>query len=294
MIHRYPHGRAREECPERPGAFEAQTGKGAFFDEPRPHFLPDVGSLAGRNGSRRSPDDGIVAPEQLRPGAALAARAAVDEIAIAHRPISTGAAASRHRHADGFRLFGARRSCEVGFAPVVPPADLEILRAVNQPAGAFVDWAMEAASERGLLLGIAGIAAVYAGFRSSHRWLAAVLIFAAIGVADLASVRAVKPLAARARPCQEFTDVRTPEGCGAGKSFPSTHAADSAAAATVFAWALPRLSALGIVIAAAVGFSRVYLGVHWPSDVAAGWALGIVVGLFLVSLSRLRYLFVRR
>jgi len=177
---------------------------------------------------------------------------------------------------------------------VVPPADLEILRAVNQPAGAFVDWAMEAASERGILLGIAGVASMYAAFRSVHRWLAAVLIFAAIGAADLTSVRLLKPIAARARPCQELRDVRAPEGCGSGKSFPSTHAADSAAAATIFAWALPRLSVLGIALAAVVGFSRVYLGVHWPSDVAAGWALGTLVGVLLVFLARVRYAFVRR
>jgi undecaprenyl-diphosphatase len=104
----------------------------------------------------------------------------------------------------------------------------------------------------------------------------------------------LKPLAARPRPCQEFHDVRAPLECGSGKSFPSTHAADSAAAATVFAWALPRFSALGIVIAVVVGFSRVYLGEHWPSDVVAGWALGIVIGVLLIFLTRVRYLFVRR
>ena len=177
---------------------------------------------------------------------------------------------------------------------MVPPADLDILRSVNQPAGAMVDWAMEAASNRGILLTIAGLAAIYAAFRSVHRWLAAVLILAAIGVADLTSVRALKPLVARARPCQQFRDVRAPIECGAGKSFPSTHAADSAAAATVFGWALPRLSALGIAIAVVVGFSRVYLGEHWPSDVLSGWILGTAVGILLVFLTRLRYLVVRR
>jgi undecaprenyl-diphosphatase len=153
---------------------------------------------------------------------------------------------------------------------------------------------MEAASNRGILLTIAGLASIYAAFRSVHRWLAAILIFAAIGAADLTSVRLLKPLGARQRPCQEFRDVRAPMECGSGKSLPSTHAADSAAAATVFAWALPRFSALGIVIAVVVGFSRVYLGEHWPSDVVAGWALGIIIGVLLIFLTRVRYLFVRR
>ena len=45
-----------------------------------------------------------------------------------------------------------------------------------------------------------GLAAIYAAFRSVHRWLAAILICAAIGAADLTSVRLLKPLAARPRP----------------------------------------------------------------------------------------------
>ena len=67
-------------------------------------------------------------------------------------------------------------------------------------------------------------------------------------------------------------------------SFPSGHSANAAAAWFALAWILASLverralkvvvwSVAGLVVAI-VGVSRLYLGVHWPSDVLAGWAIG--------------------
>jgi len=62
-------------------------------------------------------------------------------------------------------------------------------------------------------------------------------------------------------------------------SFPSGHATTSFACATVLALALPRLRVPLVVLAAAVAWSRVYVGVHYPLDVLAGAALGVAIGM---------------
>lgn len=69
-------------------------------------------------------------------------------------------------------------------------------------------------------------------------------------------------------------------------SFPSTHAAISAAAATlIFYFSDSRLlRAAGIVVAILVGFSRIFVGVHYPSDILAGWAIGVTVSAISVKL----------
>lgn len=62
-------------------------------------------------------------------------------------------------------------------------------------------------------------------------------------------------------------------------SFPSGHAASAAAFATGVALEMPALAAPVGGLAAAVGASRLITGVHYPSDVAAGFALGAAAGL---------------
>jgi undecaprenyl-diphosphatase len=73
----------------------------------------------------------------------------------------------------------------------------------------------------------------------------------------------------------------------AGWSFPAGHAATAFAGAVALTYLWRRGAPLFYLLAAAIAFSRVYVGVHYPGDVLAGAALGSIVGLAWVAAFRL-------
>jgi undecaprenyl-diphosphatase len=81
----------------------------------------------------------------------------------------------------------------------------------------------------------------------------------------------------RARP-----DVAALVGRPLTSSFPSGHTSTSFACATVLGAFVPQLRVPFFVLAAAVGWSRVYVGVHYPLDVLAGAFWGVLVGLLVL------------
>jgi membrane-associated phospholipid phosphatase len=64
-------------------------------------------------------------------------------------------------------------------------------------------------------------------------------------------------------------------------SFPSGHATVSFACATVLSFYAPRAAPAFYVLAAAIAWSRVYVGVHYPLDVLGGAALGLGIAIAL-------------
>jgi undecaprenyl-diphosphatase len=77
-------------------------------------------------------------------------------------------------------------------------------------------------------------------------------------------------------------------------SFPSGHTATSFACATVLTAFVPRAAPAFYVLALAIGYSRVYVGVHWPLDVVGGAALGVATALLLLAGARRRSVRLRR
>ncbi|MCJ7429076.1 MAG: phosphatase PAP2 family protein [Candidatus Nanohaloarchaeota archaeon QJJ-5] len=81
----------------------------------------------------------------------------------------------------------------------------------------------------------------------------------------------LKEIIMRPRPSVAYREVLT-------SSFPSAHTALAFVNAVLLAWFYPRLRGWFILLATGVGFSRIALGVHYPSDVLAGLCIGTVVG----------------
>jgi len=110
-------------------------------------------------------------------------------------------------------------------------------------------------------------------------------VWIALGIADSVIRIGLKALVARHRP--ELWPHLISAG---GYSFPSGHALGTAAFFPVLAYSLFRKNRRNLIaafvcagaISLITGIGRLYLGVHWPTDVLAGWAIGL--GLAVVAI----------
>lgn len=108
------------------------------------------------------------------------------------------------------------------------------------------------------------------------RWLTVLL---ALGLADFTNTHLLKERIKRPRPCHVLAPIRlVPDYCGGRNGFPSNHAANGTAITVtmglLFGW---KIGIPAVLVAMLVGYSRIYLGVHFPLDVLCGFLWGTLV-----------------
>lgn len=144
----------------------------------------------------------------------------------------------------------------------IPPKPAKVLSAVE-----------EAAESTKLWCGAAVLMAATGGRRGRQ---AAVAGLAAVAVAQLLANGVCKQLAGRERPPEEWFPHDEVHDRPDSSSFPSGHTAAAAAFTAAVAPAWPAAAALCAVPAAMVALERVQSGAHYPSDVVAGAAIGLL------------------
>ncbi len=127
--------------------------------------------------------------------------------------------------------------------------------------------------------------------RFSYQFIKILLAFGLlIFIADFGSVHLFKEVFERARPCYFLENIRVVDGCGGPFGFISSHASNSFALAFFMAllfrnfWGFALLFSWAVVI----GFSRIYLGVHYPFDILGGMFWGLFVSLLVYYIYKMK------
>ncbi|HJU04747.1 MAG TPA: phosphatase PAP2 family protein [Nitrospiraceae bacterium] len=109
-------------------------------------------------------------------------------------------------------------------------------------------------------------------------FIGAAVLTALVAFGDLLGAQ-VKHAVARSRPCWLLDGIHQLAGCGGTFSFPSNHALNTAAAAAFAQVLYPWTGWITWPLVTLIGFSRVYVGAHFFSDVIGGWIIGAILGI---------------
>ena len=165
--------------------------------------------------------------------------------------------------------------------------DLAIFRAINGAHTGLLDLVMIFLSNRralGTLLVLLLLVLATRGGPSGR--LVALSGLMVIGLADFTTTYFWKPLFHRPRPCEVLSGVHLLAGCSRSFSLFSNHAANAFALASLISVHYPPWAFAAGAVAIGVGYSRVYVGVHYPLDVLAGALWGSLLGIGLAVAGR--------
>jgi undecaprenyl-diphosphatase len=166
------------------------------------------------------------------------------------------------------------------------PGDRHLERWIVHHRAGWLNWLFEGLSRAGTFGAIWILIAFLLGL-AWRRWGMFIVTAAAVAIADLAAT-ALKAVVDVERPSSRYATPKTLVPAPRDHSFPSGHTATSFAAAVVLTAFAPRFAPLWFLLAVAIGFARVYVGVHYPLDIAGGAAVGIVTALLLLAAARRR------
>lgn len=133
---------------------------------------------------------------------------------------------------------------------------------------------------------LAGIAAAWIAAERRRAVVTVPGLALTIGLSDLFCARLLKPHVRRLRPEFILKGVILRAGTHSSYGFPSNHASNLFAAAAFVSLLYPRWTAPMFVLAVLVSYSRVYVGAHFPLDVAGGAVVGAAFGAAGAALAR--------
>ena len=162
-------------------------------------------------------------------------------------------------------------------------ATFQLLRLYHWPV---LDLVMASLSDLAAGAGIWVALTLLIGLIHRRRWPAAIQALLAIALTIIVTESAVKPLVNRGRPFESYAETRVYGFRPKTRSFPSGHAANAVAAAYALTRLAPEGRAVFWLIALMISSSRIYLGVHYPTDVIGGALLGLAVAWFVVGGTR--------
>lgn len=152
----------------------------------------------------------------------------------------------------------------------------------------FLDWLMPILTSLGNA-GIVWIAICIVLLINKKRRKYGIMIACALLLCLLIGNLSLKPMVGRLRPFDVNTAIDILIKKPMDFSFPSGHTMSSFAAATVLLYMDKKIGIISLALASIIGFSRLYLYVHYPSDVLVGLVIGIFLGLLSIKLYSIKY-----
>ncbi len=169
---------------------------------------------------------------------------------------------------------------------IIQQADQWIFNFINlHPHNLIADNIMIFCSKLGNWGSIWLVVAIIMLFNKKYRRFG-IMALCVLLLSTLIAENLMKPLIARPRPFITDPTLSLLITAPHGFSFPSGHAMSAFAAATIFYYAHHRLGVCAYILAALIAFSRLYLNLHYPSDIICGAIFGALLALLVLAIGK--------